>query len=323
MARVSVGLPVYNGEQYIRESIECILAQTYTDLELILVDNASTDSTRHICEEYVKRDRRVRYFRQERNVGLARNSNRAFELATGEYFKWTTHDDLHGPDFLARCVEVLDRDPSVVLCCTAGALIDGEGKQIEILEDAEGAYVRDPNGARIPFRRMDPPRNLSSADPVDRFRDILLHTAWCLEIFGVMRSDALRKTQLQSGYIGTDKRVLAQMSLLGRFAEVPGVRLFYRQYPAQAQRYVASAASKDVYVGGAVTWRSYVPRLNNFLGFWGSVSWAPLTLSQRIRCYLAVLSWAVQFSRWPAMLLEALDNLRTALHSGVHTVRKA
>jgi glycosyltransferase involved in cell wall biosynthesis len=323
MPKVSVGLPVFNGEQYIRESIECILDQTLTDLELILVDNASTDRTPEICQEYVRRDPRVRYFRQERNVGLARNSNRALELSTGQYFKWTTHDDLHGRDFLAKCVEVLDRDPSVVLCCTTGVLVDAEAKQIDILHDDDGTFVLDRDGTRIAFRAMDPPRKLSSYNPADRFRDILLHTAWCLEIFGVMRSDVLRSTRLQGGYIGTDKRVLAEMSLRGRFVEVPEVALFYRQYPAQAKRYQASAASKDVYVGGAVTWRSYVPRLNNFLGFWTAVTQAPLSVGQKLGCYLAVLSWSVQLRRWPAMAAEAFDNMRAALKSTLHIERRA
>ena len=90
---VTVGLPVYNGERYLAEALEAALAQDLDDLEVVVCDNASEDSTREIALDYVARDRRVRYHRNERNLGLARNFNRVFELSRGKYFKWTAHDD--------------------------------------------------------------------------------------------------------------------------------------------------------------------------------------------------------------------------------------
>src|SRR5262245_31410059 len=113
--RVSIGVPVYNGERYLRECIDSILGQTFRDFELILSDNASTDATRTICEAYATRDPRVRYYRNEQNLGACRNFNRCVELARGDYFLWAAHDDAIAPEYLARCVEALDRDPSVVL----------------------------------------------------------------------------------------------------------------------------------------------------------------------------------------------------------------
>jgi glycosyltransferase involved in cell wall biosynthesis len=115
-SKVSIGLPVFNGENYLEAAVDSILAQTFKDFELIISDNASTDRTQEICQRYCGRDSRVRYFRSEQNHGAAWNFNRVFELASGEYFKWAAHDDMIAPDFLQKCVAVLDEDPTVVLC---------------------------------------------------------------------------------------------------------------------------------------------------------------------------------------------------------------
>jgi glycosyltransferase involved in cell wall biosynthesis len=114
--RVSIGLPVYNGENYLAETLDSILAQTFTDFEVIISDNASTDRTETICRQYAAQDRRIRYLRNTSNLGAAKNYNRVFELSQGEYFKWNGHDDPLAPVFLERCVAVLDRHPGVVLC---------------------------------------------------------------------------------------------------------------------------------------------------------------------------------------------------------------
>ena len=78
--RVSIGLPVCNGENYLKQALDSIMAQTYTDFELIISDNASTDRTAQICKEYANRDPRIRYYRNEKNLGAARNFNYVFEL---------------------------------------------------------------------------------------------------------------------------------------------------------------------------------------------------------------------------------------------------
>src|SRR5512141_2931759 len=114
--RISIGLPVYNGEKYLELTIKSILAQSFTDFELIIADNASTDRTQEICQIYAARDRRIRYLRNEQNLGAAPNHNRVFQLSSGEYFKWSGYDDLIKPDFLAKCIDILDRNPSVAIC---------------------------------------------------------------------------------------------------------------------------------------------------------------------------------------------------------------
>ena len=105
--RVTIGLPVYNGENYLAAAIESLLSQTFTDFELVICDNGSTDRTEQVCRAYAARDARIRYYREVENRGLAWNFSRTFELARGEYFKWHAHDDLCGPTLLRGALEAL------------------------------------------------------------------------------------------------------------------------------------------------------------------------------------------------------------------------
>ena len=96
--KVSIGLPVYNGERFIRNALNSILSQTFTDFELIISDNASTDATKYICEEYAIKDKRIRYIRQPETVPVTDNFTKVLELARGDCFMWATHDDYYESD---------------------------------------------------------------------------------------------------------------------------------------------------------------------------------------------------------------------------------
>ncbi len=106
--KVSVGMPVYNGAETLPAALDSLLAQTYTDFEVLINDNASTDATEAICRAYAARDSRIRYERNSANLGAAGNFNRVFERARGAYFKWFACDDLLAPDYLAECVAALE-----------------------------------------------------------------------------------------------------------------------------------------------------------------------------------------------------------------------
>ena len=98
--RVSIGLPVLNGEKYVAEALDAILAQSFLDFELIISDNASTDATPDICADYARRDARIRLHRHPSNLGAAPNFNFVFQRSRGEYFKWAAHDDQISSDFI-------------------------------------------------------------------------------------------------------------------------------------------------------------------------------------------------------------------------------
>jgi glycosyltransferase involved in cell wall biosynthesis len=129
--RVTIGVPVFNGESFLAETLDSLLNQTFSDFEVVISDNASTDRTEEICRAYTARDPRVRYCREVVNRGAAWNHNRVFELARGEYFKWNSADDLCAPEFLARCVAALDRDSAAVTAVSETVEIDERGKRLQ------------------------------------------------------------------------------------------------------------------------------------------------------------------------------------------------
>ncbi len=205
--RVSIGMPVYNSERFISEALEAFLAQTFQDFELIISDNASTDRTEQICRSYAARDARIQYFRAEKNLGMGWNYRRVFELSRGEYFRWATYDDLCAPESLARCVEVLDREPSVVLAYPKTKLIDEQGKVISEYED-----------------RL----HLQSSRASERFAQLFQRLGLCNAVYGLLRPVVLRRTALIGNYIASDVCFLTELSLYGKFWEIPEF-LFYRR----------------------------------------------------------------------------------------------
>ena len=216
MSQVSIGVPAYNGEKYLAETLDSLLAQSFKDFEIVISDNASTDRTAEICRSYQNKDARVRYFRSERNLGAAWNHNRVFELSSAPLFKWAACDDLHEPLFLERCVEALYNDPGVVLSHTYVKMIDGRGEVLRY--DRERDCYVDSSGKTVPL----PDRNhiAETVEPEIRFGDVLSHVWWCVQNFGVMRREAFLRTSGHGNYWGADKVLIAELALQGRFHQV-------------------------------------------------------------------------------------------------------
>src|SRR5215467_13547235 len=135
---VSICLPVYNGENYLAVAVESMLAQTFTDFELIITDNASTDRTEEICRKFANADPRVRYHRNERNVGGARNQAIAVQLSRGRYLRLSAHDDKMAPTHLQECVALLEERPGVVIAFTTTVEIDDVGAVIRHYRNTRG-----------------------------------------------------------------------------------------------------------------------------------------------------------------------------------------
>jgi len=124
--RVSIGMPVWNGERFLREAVDSLLAQSFEDFELIICDNASTDGTEAICRTYVEQDERIRYHRNDRNIGLQANTAKVLDLATAPYFMWASHDDVWDASYVSKMVDQLERHDSVVLAgCNAASIDEG------------------------------------------------------------------------------------------------------------------------------------------------------------------------------------------------------
>ena len=193
---MSVGVPVRNGARFLAETLDSLLAQSYADFELLISDNASTDETETICRAYAARDPRIHFFRSDVDLGLAGNYNFLFLQARGKYFKWAAADDLHEPDYLRRCVEVLDRDPSVVLAYCKSRFIDENGK---------------------PVVETDPGFDPRSEAARERLRYVIRSNRWVNAIFGLIRSEVLAKTPLLPRYPSGDYIILGELALLGKF----------------------------------------------------------------------------------------------------------
>ncbi|HSV29753.1 MAG TPA: glycosyltransferase family 2 protein [Candidatus Omnitrophota bacterium] len=212
---LTIGMPVHNGEAYLAAALDSVLAQTMGDIEVVISDNASTDATRAIGESYARRDPRVRYTRTDANIGAGPNFNRVFGLCRTPFFKWMAHDDLLDPAWAERCLKVLAEDAGVVLAHTAITLVDETGRPLPVRQDGK---VIDRAGRRHHDR--EPPHLAEGAWAPDRFAEVLRRMNWCTAVFGMMRSDALRRTHLHGSYYEADRVLLAEMALLGRFCQL-------------------------------------------------------------------------------------------------------
>ncbi|MBD2251006.1 glycosyltransferase family 2 protein [Nostoc parmelioides] len=210
--KLSIGLPVYNGEKFLEQALDSILAQTFTDFELIISDNASTDKTEDICRKYAAKDSRIRYYRNQNNIGCARNFNRVFELSTAEYFKWIAYDDLHAPDFVEKCIAILEKDPNLVLCYSEVHFIDQQGKFVQnynVKLDVNSPYL------------------------YKRFYSLLTKHL-CYPCYGVIRSRMLKAVPPMGGYGNADGILLLRLGVLGQFYEIPECLFSARIHPEQS-----------------------------------------------------------------------------------------
>jgi glycosyltransferase involved in cell wall biosynthesis len=273
---VSVGLPVYNGEVYLGQSIESLLGQTYADFELIISDNASTDATGAICLSYAKQDSRIRYIRQPRNIGLGPNHNFVFSESRGELFKWAAHDDLYARDLLQRCVEALDAHPEVVLAHAWEAVIDESGTVTQALE-----Y----------------PLETDSASAPKRFRSFLFGSSGLFDSpdggivrldnrgilrsddeYGVIRSDALRQISPLGNHPHSDMILVCELALRGAFHMTPEWLYFRREYPDRSFNTSRSARGR---------------RLGEYLwGYVAAIHRVPLSAADRRECYRQIALWS-------------------------------
>jgi glycosyltransferase involved in cell wall biosynthesis len=216
MILVSVGIPIYNGEKYLAETLDSLLAQNLRDFEIVISDNASTDRTPEICRCFQSKDSRIRYVRNDQNIGAALNFNRVVELSRAPLFHGGACDDLYAPLFLERCLDALDRDRGLVLSYSRTMMIDEQGQPL--LFDRDRNCYLDRFGDFL--MRPVPPHVAEADRPEIRFRQVLWDMGWALPLSGVVRKDVLLKTSLYSNYYGADKVLLAELALQGRFHQV-------------------------------------------------------------------------------------------------------
>jgi glycosyltransferase involved in cell wall biosynthesis len=291
--RLTIGLPVYNGEEFLGESIEALLGQTFEDFELVISDNASTDGTADICLDYAKQDSRIRYIRQESNIGLVPNHNFIMSQGSSELFKLAAHDDLYARDLLKRCVAALDEHSDVVLAHSWEARIDSDGKILR--------------GLRYPVA-ADAPR------APDRFRSMLFD-GWDDYIYGVIRTPVLRRVHRHKTHHFADRTFNTELNLQGPFYLVPEWLYFRREHAGRASDhpdaapYTVRTRSTGLDPGRAGRLRNPMIRLylEYLWGYVAAIRDAPLSPAERRECYR-------HLTRWIAWRVPAVAG--RALHAG-------
>jgi glycosyltransferase involved in cell wall biosynthesis len=261
MPTVSIGMPTYNCEPYIAQSLESLLGQTYTDFELVISDNCSTDDTEGVCRKYAQLDSRIRYIRRTENIGGPGNFRYVFSQCNGKYHKWSTADDYWDKTFVAKSVAVLDADPTVVLCYPKTRLIDASGGKLADYED-----------------NLD----LRDESPRVRFFDLLDRIGLCNAHLGMIRRSAMLQTSLITAEHASDVYFLAELALYGKFALLPE-QLFFRRFHEQSSSWDRKSAQhqKKYYdpsgktARGMHTWRKYRHLVG---GTWGS----PISFGEKL-----------------------------------------
>jgi glycosyltransferase involved in cell wall biosynthesis len=229
---VTIGMPVWNGEDFIAEAIDSVLGQTFERLTLVISDNASSDRTQAICEDYVRRDKRVRYQRLSRNIGLQGNFARLIDMADGPYFMWTGHDDRWHPAYVERMVAVLEDDPSIVLAGSNAASIDQSGVEWRRFDNVE-VYGRVKGTAARARRFMAEPPGGGHATMV----------------YGLMRTPAIQRIGFEPpgairnqhrGYYAMDLLTLYRLIFEGEFHVDPDTLYWRRDVLWSAEQWTAS-----------------------------------------------------------------------------------
>ncbi len=295
---VTIGIPVYQAEKYLAETLDSVLAQTYTRLEIIISDNASTDRTPAICAAYAARDKRIRYLRHPLNMGAAYNFNCQVEMARGKYFKWTAYDDPLAPTLVEKCVTVLESCPEAIMSYGRTILIDGNGGLIE--------YHQDNFDLRAPR-------------PAVRLRQALVSSAWCHPVFGLIRTTVLKRTGKIGNYASSDKVLLYELAINGQCHELPE-HLAYRRLHQQNSTSVNRTDEEMAYWFDPHNRRRLLtPRWRRLKETGKAIQRAPLTPADKLACYKEL----GRFYFAPGRAAGAVKEIRQVVRAVTHPFSRA
>jgi hypothetical protein len=290
--KVSLGMPVFNGERFIEDAIQSILSQSFEDFELVVSDNGSTDRTSSICLDAAKNDERVRYIRLRKNYGYVYNFNSVFRATSGPYFKWAASDDVCGREMIQSCVDILDGDPTLALAFPRASGIDEKGRPVQLRYD-------------VPYSNS--PKSTYSPDRTQRFH-MLMRNLWGADapFYGLIRSDILERTLLHGDYPGGDHVLLTELSLHGRFYEIGEPGLFFirahrgrgSSIPTLRER-LAYADPTPEASGVLRPWRAFRGYPRRAFGYLAAIRRAPGTPVERMRCRLEVAAAVARWMRRP------------------------
>ena len=285
---VTVGLAVFNGDNYLAEAIESILAQTHSNFELLISDNASTDRTAEICQHYAARDSRVRYHRNERNLGANPNFNRLVGPASGAFFKWMAHDDLLAPNCLEKSVEALQVNRNAVLCHTAVKMIDENGDGLCINENK----LQGTRSSRVS----------------DRLGAMILEDPNCQSIFSLFRTDVLRRTRLFHIEHNGDRLLMVEAAMQGPFVHINEPLFLNRVHSKRytAQSFTIARDNWAFWYDTNSTKKRDFPLWRSYFEYFRLVNRQIDSSADRWRCYKHLTTWWFTNFNAARMLVEVL-----------------
>lgn len=209
--KVSIGLPVYNGEKFIHKRIESILSQTLHNFELIISDNASTDKTSLICKEFASKDNRIRYFRHERNMGVFWNFNFVLEKAKNDYFIWAAVDDIWSKEFLGNLVPILQNFPNVV--CSASKANIHRTQAYDIKDNSIDVFFRKLIWKLRHSLKHSTIKTINGSYE-HKVRTFLKKSSM-QTMYGLFRTETLRRSMITQPFVGIDHAVLLNVLKYG------------------------------------------------------------------------------------------------------------
>ncbi|MEM9626355.1 MAG: glycosyltransferase family 2 protein [Pseudomonadota bacterium] len=288
---ISIGMPVYNGDNYLERAITSVLAQTFENFELVICDNDSSDGTRAICERYASQDGRIRYIRHPENIGAAANFRSTFHESRGVFFKWAAHDDTFAPTYLEKTHAALKAAPDAVLSHSITEIVDPEGQCLEVYDP--GAFE-----TGLPQRK----RRLAGR----------LKALRCIEVFGLMRRDALAETELLGPHVAHDRTLLNELALKGRFLCVDEPLFFNQDHEARFTRtFHGAQAQLNWYQPGQSKKRAW--RLWTIYGKAAAAILRNVPAGEQIGCFAVLLRSIAWRNHWRGLLREPVLALAPGL----------
>ena len=215
-------MPAYNSAEHIAQAIESLMSQTFGDIEIIVSDNASTDATQEIVQRFVAKDKRVRYVRQETNIGANGNYTFVANAARGEYCKWVSSSDWCAPTFLEKCLQLLDSDSRAVLAVPRTRLFEGD---ISNWRDYDGDF------------------EILDDSPTERMIRLASSLRLNNAFNGLVRTASLHRTRMVEPYIGADIVLMGHLAMLGKFLLVDEP-LYYRRLETASSTALQDADGK-------------------------------------------------------------------------------
>ncbi len=284
--RLSIGLPVYNGERFLEVAVDSLLRQSFADFELVICDNASTDRTPEIIASLMARDRRIRSHRNDVNIGASPNFTKVATLTSAPFFKWAAHDDLYEASYLDTCMRTLDARPDVVLAHSDSIFIDESGAAFGP-GSRPGLYLCPRTGLELPVDRVD---LAETGTPLQRFSDVVFNSTLGSHMFGVVRRTALERTHLIQNIPSSDRPFLAELALLGPFQQ-SRARLFQKRFHG-AMTFALHNAEVRAYVSGSSA--RYSTRARKLKVYFGLPFGKPISALAKAGCLGVVAAYSAK-----------------------------